>query len=976
MNSLVKTVGTVLFFYTVFICIKGHVYANENPISSSVIITDSLSGNAAGGTTVVLPDTSVPASFQNSGEPIKPATSQSHPVSGRIVDKKTGLPLPDAIVSVTASKEAVVCDLDGKFSINIPAPERCSITVVKSGYERLNFPSDSVGSGILTQIALTQLSVYNLQDMTVSAGRIKVKQLIKTSDKIGQIKMSPEIVSKLPGAGQDDLFRALQFLPGVSSSNETSAALFVRGGTPDQNLVLLDQVPIYYVDHFYGFFSTFNPHAIGDVTLYRGGFGVRWGGRLSSVVDLVSSGMNASDTGGIKAGIGTGLLSSDAYLKIPLNKNKTGTLMIAARRSMTDITKTDLFSNIFKRMHGNDTAYSNGSYRPAYTEVFADSTGTSFPIMKGYRLVYQPKYYFWDLNGLAAFRLGTRGRLATTFFASRDYQDNSLNTSYSEKIIRAIWLHKTPFSPYYFSRYDTATSFTKVRSKNPLIWGNLCAGQEWEQQWSDAFKSRLSLSYSQFLDTKTEDYYRRDSVSVHFSDNADPIDTAAGATGGTNSRNKIVDLSGRLNNTFRLSDWNMLNVGAELSWKSVVYDRDTVSVPGLAPMSDEAIALLTRPVHTHDTGVSYSFFAEDEMTFGDKAGLIPGVRYYYFQHSSAHTVDPRLSLWYRLFPGFKIKGACGIYTQEIHCAEEEDISGGSKFVWLLSNKNRPLEKSKQVLAGLSWEKAHFLFDVEGYIKRVSGLKTISERMRSENNTIPGLFVASNQEKVTQQKAFDPDQFALFEGTGLARGIDLLIQIKNARFPLFKRSAIYDGWVAYTLSRSENTYSVFNDGKPFPATNDHTHELKIVNSLEWNVAPWSSIDLGAVWMYSTGKPYTAVVEKYDLIYLIASNRSYTHFSDKNACRLPDYHRLDISTAWKVHIGSHIECSLTLGIFNVYNRKNILERTYTASNVSNFSPLSFGYNDHFIDENYKTVITATDQKAMSVMPNTALKVTATF
>jgi hypothetical protein len=351
------------------------------------------------------------------------------------------------------------------------------------------------------------------------------------------------------------------------------------------------------------------------------------------------------------------------------------------------------------------------------------------------------------------------------------------------------------------------------------------------------------------------------------------------------------------------------------------------------------------------------------MTFGDKAGLTPGVRYYYFRHSSAQAVDPRLSLWYRLLPGFKIKGACGIYTQEIHRAEEEDISGGSKFVWLLSNNNRPLEKSKQVLAGISWETTHLLFDTEGYVKRQSGLLTISERMRSYISYIG-------------KQPFDPDQFALFEGTGLVRGIDLLIQIKNARFSLFNRSTTYDGWMAYTLSKSENTYPVFNDGNPFLSINDHTHEFKIVNSLEWNVASWSSIDLGAVWMYSTGAPYTAPVEFFDLNLLSGpNNRSYVHVSDKNAYRLPDYHRLDISTAWKIDIGSHFQSSLTLGLFNVYNRKNILERTYTVSTVNTYN-YEFGYDNYFPDDCKKTVITAIDRKAMALLPNAAFKVTALF
>lgn len=912
-------------------------------------------------------DTSASASFQNSEEQVKPVVSESRKISGLVVDQKTGLPLPDAVVSVAALKEAVITDSVGKFSIHIPAAAPCSMTVVKSDYERLTVPSDSLDSGEV-KIVLTQIPISKLKDMVVHAER--VKQLIKTSDKIGQIKISPEIVSKLPGAGQDDLFRALQFLPGVSGSNETSAALFVRGGTPDQNLVLLDQVPIYYVDHFYGFFSTFNPHAIGDVTLHRGGFGARWGGRLSSVVDLVSSGMNASDTGGIKASIGSGLLSSDAYLQIPLNKNKTGTLMFAARRAMTDITKTDLFSSIFNRMHGNDTLYSEGSTgHQTYWELNPDSSYSIFPTMRGYRFVYQPKYYFWDLNGLAAFRLGTRGRLSTTFFASRDYQDNSLDTSFSEKAIRAIWLVDMIRNIKYFSRYDTAISVVNVKSKNPLIWGNFCAGQEWEQQWSDAFKSRLSLSYSQFLGTKTEDYYRRDSISVRYSDTKAPFDTTVGLRSGMNSRNKIVDFSGKLDNSFRLSDRNMLNMGIEVSWKSVVYDRDTVPDPGSDPgttWGERFVSVITstRPVHTRDTGVSCAFYAEDEMTFGDKAGMTPGVRYYYFQHSAAHAVDPRLSLWYSLLPGLKIKGACGIYTQEIHRAEEEDISGGSKFVWLLSNKNRPLEKSNQVLAGVSWETAHLLFDAEGYVKRLSGLLTISERMLS--------YISE------EKQSFDPNQFALFEGTGFVRGVDLLIQIKNARFSLFNRSATYDGWIGYTLSRSENTYPVFNEGKPFPATYDHTHEFKIVNSLEWKVASWSSIGLGAVWMYSTGAPYTAPVEFFTLNQFSGpDNRTYVHVSDKNAYRLPEYHRLDISTAWKINIGNHFQSSLTLGLFNAYNRKNILERTYTVTTVNSYN-YEFGYYDYNIIPDYcrKTVITKKDRKAMDVLPNAAFKVTAVF
>jgi hypothetical protein len=117
-------------------------------------------------------------------------------------------------------------------------------------------------------------------------------KVMNASEGISTVQISPSQLALLPNVGEVDIFRSLQLLPGVSGSNESSSGLFVRGGTPDQNLVLLDGMTVYNVDHFFGFFSAFNADAVKDVQLFKGVFPAKYGGRLSSVVDLTSKTAN------------------------------------------------------------------------------------------------------------------------------------------------------------------------------------------------------------------------------------------------------------------------------------------------------------------------------------------------------------------------------------------------------------------------------------------------------------------------------------------------------------------------------------------------------------------------------------------------------------------------------------------------------------------------------------------------------------
>jgi hypothetical protein len=875
-------------------------------------------------------------------------------ITGKVVDVENGTPLPGAVVSAAASDNSDTCGSVGSFEISLPATP-CSLVVSKTGYEQKNIIVKPESETMTLEVQLAKSTLSDLPEMTVVADRSK--RAINVSEKISLVAMKPEFATQLPGTGQADLFRTMQLLPGVTGTNELSSGIYIRGGTPDQNLILLDYVPIYYVDHFYGFYSAFNPRAIDNVNMYKGGFGPQWGGRLSGVVELTSKGnVTTSNSERLEAAAGIGLLSSDFMLKVPIGNNKIGTVMLAGRRAMTDLIQTDLFSRIFNRIHGAESTTSSSA---------AGMMTTRGPVGPD-TFTYVPDFYFWDLNGCATLKLGSHGRLSTTVFSSYDNQTNAIDTAWERlPIINYGWCEDS-LCTQWVNGIDSLVTASTLKNNSKIVWGNRCLGQQWEQVWSDAFTTRLSLYYSSFYDRKTENNIRTDRRTHHYSDVTRPLlDSLYKKETHMTSNNSITDISSRFDNIVEITDHNTLYTGIELSRKQVIYERDTTPPDTNSLDWKNWYYGYGRPGNPHiessDLSVSWAVYAEDEIRFGDIASIAPGIRLYRFQNVESFKADPRLSGWWKPIPEVRLKAGYGIYTQEIHRVEEEDIVGGSSHIWLLTNRKRPFARSQQLIAGVAWEKPHFLIDAEGYYKQLNGLLTISERMRSYWEI--------------KQYPFEPDEVALFEGCGTAKGIDLLIQLKNCGFPLFNKELLYDGWLAYTLSRTENQFKVFNNGNPFPASNDHTHELKLVNSVDVKLADWSHLNFGAVWIYATGAPYTAPIGSYTINLINDTLWSSTFFriSDKNVYRLPDYHRLDVSLSWKILIGSRVRANFIIGVFNAYNHKNVLERTYTESDISGVN-----VSESWVDfmESETILYTAVNRVTMKVMPNAAFDVTVTF
>ncbi len=250
-------------------------------------------------------------------------------ISGFVYDETSGEVLIGATIYDKQNKHAVASNEYGFYSLTVPAnTDSLTVCVSYVGYVQLE-RKISVKNN--KQIDFYLKSGIDIDAITVSATE---KNSVVKNNETGVIHLQMKEVSLLPNLfGEVDIIKAFQLTSGVQSGGESKSNLYVRGGSPDQNLILLDDVPLYYVAHFGGFLSVFNSDVINDVKLIKGGFPARYGGRLSSVLDIrmKEGNMNKMQINGT-----LGLLSSKISLEAPLIKNKMS-LMVSARKNLIPI---------------------------------------------------------------------------------------------------------------------------------------------------------------------------------------------------------------------------------------------------------------------------------------------------------------------------------------------------------------------------------------------------------------------------------------------------------------------------------------------------------------------------------------------------------------------------------------------------------------------------------------------------------------
>ena len=373
---------------------------NKLPLSEG--LTQLLSGSGLGfrvksGRRVLL--------FRNSAAAIAdavPVRSNDEPtrfkinVAGVVKDRTTGERLPFASVLVKGTLIGTSTNVDGYFTLFEVPSDTALLEVQYLGYQTRRFRL-TPGSDLNRLDIVLDNYQQQLEEVVVLAEQ--EEQLIKASKGISQIGVSPVQLASLPSFGEKDIFRGLQLLPGVSGTNESSSGLYVRGGTPDQNLILFDGFTVYHVDHLFGFFSAFNSNAIKDVQLHKGGFDAKFGGRISSVVELTGKDGNSES---FNAGVGISLLSYNGFAETPFADGK-GSLLVAGRRSF----QSSFYGNLFD----------------SFTESNRDQNAQNNPQQQIGRLFgqqeVQPNSYFYDLNAKVTYRPTGRDVIALSFYKRR-----------------------------------------------------------------------------------------------------------------------------------------------------------------------------------------------------------------------------------------------------------------------------------------------------------------------------------------------------------------------------------------------------------------------------------------------------------------------------------------------------------------------------------------------------------------------------
>ena len=443
------------------------------------------------------------------------ATRSNISVSGWIYDQSTNESLPYSTASIKGLPSGSIANVDGHFILMEVPSDTSTLMFSFLGYETQTIHLDPETARMALHIYMKPVD-YRIEEVMIVG---EEKKLVTYAEKTSQISLRPTQIDILPNLGEKDIFRTLQLMPGVSSGNETSSGLHVRGGTPDQNLILLDGFTVYHVDHFYGFLSAFNADAIKDVQLYKGGFESKYGGKISSVMELTGKTGNTKKTSG---GLSISALSGSAHVEVPVSEKLN--LFASGRRSYTDFIQSGLYNSINEMYNGStDTPTSGGRMAQFQTS---------------------PKFYFYDLNAKATYKPNLKDIVTLSFYNGKDVLDKTSDAS------TRTGMFGGSNDNYNMNRVDV------------LNWGNWGASSKWSRQWNDKFYSNSTFAFSNYF-SERDNYMER---TITEDDGSSSV-----TTNGSIENNNILDYTLRMDNEYRLTQNNTLEFGLQGSLMDIGY---------------------------------------------------------------------------------------------------------------------------------------------------------------------------------------------------------------------------------------------------------------------------------------------------------------------------------------------------------------------------------------------------------------------
>lgn len=734
---------------------------------------------------------------------------QKYTLSGTISEASSNETLIGVTIVVPELQTGVTTNEYGFYSITLPEGEY-QILVNYLGFE-----------DVVQTISLTQSQKINFQ--LVEAAE-QLDEVIVTEDvekmdirtpQMSVNSLSVETIKKIPVIlGEADVIKSILLLPGVTNAGEGASGFNVRGGAVDQNLILLDEAIIFNSSHLFGFFSVFNPDAIKDIKLYKGGIPARYGGRLSSVLDIFQKEGNSKE---LKFNGGIGAVASRLLVEGPIIKDKAA-FLVGGR----------------------------GSYAHLFLPLFnQDNTA-----------------YFYDLNTKLSYNINDRNSIYLSGYFGRDVfgiNDSFVNT-YGNSVGNFRWNHL--FSDKLFSNLSLIYSDYYYGLKLDFV------GFDWNSGIRN-FNVKYDLKH-----------YLSDKLQVNYGINNIRYSFNPGKIAPSNSESGIVedqltkksanefaayidvehDITKNLSLGYGVRFSNFIRLGQD---ELNVYENDN-------------------PVQFDPSLLIYQEANPIEIINPGRGGSL----------ATFNNFEPRVSLSYTFNNNSSIKASYTRLAQYLH---------------LLSNTSSPTPLDVWTPSG-PFTKPQLLDQYAfGFFKNIKdgdySLETevFYKDIQNRVDYIDGANLIAN----------DAIETVILNGEARAYGLEFLLRKNEGKF---------QGWFAYTLSKSEqrtpgrtDSETGINFGEWYNTPYDKTHDISLFASYDLN-EKWN---FNSNFVYQTGQPTNYPVGQFTF-----QGLTVPYFGFRNTERLPDYHRIDVSATLtpRKNKNRKLQAEWVFSIYNLYSRKN--------------------------------------------------------
>ncbi len=735
---------------------------------------------------------------------------QTGTIRGFIYEEETGEPVILTNVYLDGTSIGSTTDINGFFSITqIPLGDY-TLMVTYLGYDTLRDPVSVQNAKLQSKKYFLVKSRVQIETFEVSAK----KQEALTNVQISVTKATPKDIKQIPTIGATaDLAQYIQVLPGVIFTGDQGGQLYIRGGSPIQNKVLLDGMTIYNPFHSIGLFSVFDTELIRSADIYTGGFGAEYGGRISSVMDITMKDGNKKRMSG---NIGASTFGANVTLEGPIKKltsdgGGSSSFMLSAKHSYLDES-----SKLF------------------YSYINEDGLPFSFT----------------DLYGKVSFNATTGSKFNLFGFSFKD----------------AVKFQET--SSLDWESYGAGANFVLVAPGSPVL---VSGRMNWSQYDITLIEQKVSdadLNEQVFLQPRTS---------------------------GINSFNLGIDFK-------YFNGDNEFKYGIDVTGFGTNYSYFTAT--GIK-------------VSEEDNNTELSGFAAYKFKLNDLI-LDIGFRAQYYSSIRAFSPEPRLGAKYNLTDKFRLKGAFGMYSQNIISANsDQDVV--NLFYGFLVAPSRPqktftdedgnvtevkngLQKSTHYIAGFEYDLTPKIsLNVEGYYKDFPQLTNVNRNKiySSDDQTAPDIL---------------KNDFIVESGD--AKGLDFTLSYDNGKLYI---------WAVYSYAE----VSRWDGVKTYSPVFDRRHNSNVVVS--YKMGKRKDWEVNGRWNFGSGFPFTQsqgyfLQESFpdDIntdITQTNSDNVETQYGELNDGRLPTYHRLDFTVKKTFTFSELSSLEASFSITNVYDRENI-------------------------------------------------------